>query len=87
MGLPCHICGREIDYTAPSDSNHPLSFVIDEKIPVSRWAEFGYPSARACAEDINNIAPAHYACNRAKGTKLMSERQTASLINRLDGDW
>ena len=33
MGMPCHICGKPIHYDEPSDSSHPLSFVIDEKIP------------------------------------------------------
>ena len=45
QGAPCGICGGKlgaIDYDAPSDAKHPLSFVIDEIRPVSRWREFGY---------------------------------------------
>ena len=45
MRCPCGICkGRlgEIHYDEPSDYQHPLSFVIDEIIPVSKWKEFGY---------------------------------------------
>ena len=40
MAAPCGICkGRlgPIHYDEPSDSAHPLSFVIDEVRPVSRW--------------------------------------------------
>lgn len=44
MDAPCGICkGRfgRIHYEEPSDAQHPLSFVIDEIHPVSRWKEFG----------------------------------------------
>ena len=87
MGLPCHICGGEIDYSAPSNWKYPKSFVIDEIIPVSRWKEFGYDSPQACCNDPNNVAPAHYACNQAKGNKLPNERRTIILKNKSDGDW
>ena len=66
MGGECGIChGRfgPIHYDEPSDAQHPLSFVVDEIKPVSRWREFGYPSARAAAEDWNNLQPAHWFCN------------------------
>ena len=45
MGAPCGICGGRlgpIHWDEPSDSKHPLSFVIDEVRPVSRGREFGY---------------------------------------------
>lgn len=89
MGLPCHICGKPIDYDAPSDHLHPLSFVIDEIIPVSRWKEFGYPSKRAVAEDFNNLAAAHYACNALKSNKLKGEgsARVLQMPNKSDGDW
>lgn len=89
LGLPCHICGRPIDYDAPSDAKHPLSFVIDEVIPVSRWREFGYRSPRAVAEDFNNLAPAHYACNAMKSNKIPGEgvMRMVSKSNALDGEW
>ena len=72
MGGECGIChGRfgPIHYDEPSDAQHPLSFVVDEIKPVSRWREFGYPSARAAAEDWNNLQPAHWFCNAQKGNK------------------
>ena len=89
MGEPCHICGKPIHYDEPSDYKHPLSFVIDEKIPISRWKEFGYSSPRAAAEDWNNLAPAHYACNAMKGAKLPTDRRVtvAQMRNVPDGQW
>lgn len=50
IGGECGIChGRfgPIHYDEPSDAQHPLSFVVDEIKPVSKWRQFGYPSARA----------------------------------------
>lgn len=77
MGGECGIChGRfgPIHYDEPSDAQHPLSFVVDEIKPVSRWREFGYPSARAAAEDWSNLQPAHWFCNAAKGNKNRAKR-------------
>ena len=92
MNAECGIChGRlgEIRYDEPSDAKHPLSFVIDEIKPVSRWKEFGYSSAREAAEDWNNLQAAHYCCNAAKSNKVSGDRQ--KIIVRtgapLDGDW
>ena len=72
MGGPCGICKGKlgpIHCDEPSDAQHPLSFVIDEIIPVSRWREFGYPSPQAAAQDWNNLQAAHYCCNAAKSNK------------------
>ena len=69
MGGPCGIChGRlgPIHYEEPSDAAHPMSFVIDEIKPVSKWRQFGYASPRAAAEDWGNLQPAHYFCNAQK---------------------
>ena len=52
MDAPCGICkGRfgPIHYDEPSDHNHPLSFVIDEIKPISRYKEFGYRSKEDAA--------------------------------------
>lgn len=91
---PCGICkGRlgPIHYDEPSDHKHPLSFVVDEIIPVSRWKEFGYSSAREAAEDWNNLQPAHYCCNSAKSNKisfdLSQNNKNKHNINLSDGDW
>lgn len=74
-GLPCGICGQPIDYSlgyivdevTGKRIPHPLSFVIDEIIPVSRWREGGYSSPEACAQDMGNQRPAHYICNARRG--------------------
>lgn len=92
MGLPCGICGGRlgpIHYDEPSDAQHPLSFVIDEIRPVSRWREFGYDSPEAAAQDWNNLQPAHYICNQKKSNKInVNEVRTAvKRINIIDGDW
>lgn len=89
MGLPCHICGKEIHYDEPSDAKHPLSFVVDEIIPVSRWREFGYDSPEAVANDFSNLAPAHYACNAMKSNKVAGEgrMRVVRVANPSDGEW
>lgn len=92
IGGPCGICkGRlgPIHYEEPSDSNHPLSFVIDEIKPISRWREFGYPSKEAAAQDWNNLQPAHYCCNSRKSNKTITEmgKRTAIPPNIVDGKW
>lgn len=94
MGEPCHICrGRlgEIHWDEPSDAAHPLSFVIDEIKPVSKWKQFGYPSPEAAARDPHNLAPAHYCCNAMKGAKIgfrFPEKVAALPKQRQsDGQW
>lgn len=87
MSLPCGIChGRlgPIHYDEPSDAQHPLSFVIDEIKPVSRWREFGYASPQEAAKDWGNLQPAHYCCNAAKGARVAGPKR--SPIVR-DGAW
>lgn len=92
MDAECNIChgklGR-IRYEDPSDSDHPLSFVIDEIKPCSRWREFGYSSAKAACLDINNLAAAHYCCNQAKSNHLESDSRVIRIQKKisLDGDW
>ena len=94
MNAPCGICkGRlgRIHYEEPSDSNHPLSFVIDEIHPVSKWREYGYNSPEEACNDWNNLQAAHYCCNQAKGNH--TEGEDSSRLRRIrkniiqDGDW
>lgn len=92
QGNECGIChGRlgPIHYDEPSDPQHPLSFVVDEIKPVSRWREFGYPSARAAAEDWNNLQAAHYICNSIKSNKIVEKTQILKNKKEFisDGDW
>lgn len=92
-GCTCGICHGKlgpIHYDEPSDAAHPLSFVIDEIKPVSRWKEFGYPSARAAAEDWENLQAAHYCCNAAKSNKTNAEMMQAKGIRKIiltSGKW
>lgn len=92
MEAPCGIChGRlgPIHYDEPSDAQHPLSFVVDEIRPVSKWRMFGYPSPEAAAQDWSNLQAAHWVCNAMKSNKIDVDavRRTTKLINIKDGDW
>lgn len=91
MGLPCALCGKPIHYDEPSDYKHPLSFVVDEKIPVSRWQEYGYSSPEEAADDWSNLQPAHYICNQIKGNRTnistINQKTVVRALNVSDGDW
>lgn len=90
MAAPCGICkGRlgPIHYDEPSDAQHPLSFVIDEIKPVSKFWMFGYDSPEAAAQDWNNLQAAHRCCNAAKGDKVETEKITVSRLSVADGEW
>ena len=89
QGGPCGICrGRlgPIHYDEPSDAQHPLSFVVDEIRPVSRWREFGYDSPAAAAQDWDNLQAAHWICNQKKSNKVGSDN-VIKKINLIDGEW
>ena len=79
------------DSDEPSDAQHPLSFVVDEIKPVSKWRQFGYPSARAAAEDWSNLQAAHWFCNAQKGNKTAENGPKQAKIVRIphvsDGSW
>ena len=49
--------------------SNPLSFVIDEIRPVSKYKMFGYESKKAAAMDWSNLQAAHWICNAIKGAK------------------
>lgn len=91
MDAPCGICRGmlgPIHYGEPSDSAHPLSFVIDEIKPVSRWKQFGYPSAEAACMDWSNLQAAHYICNAKKSDHVEGEKRAAVTgIFIPDGNW
>lgn len=89
MRAPCGICRGAlgpIHYDEPSDPQHPLSFVIDEVRPVSRWREFGYGSPREAAEDWANLQAAHRCCNAAKSNKT-AVAAAPRRPNLADGCW
>lgn len=93
IGGECGICHGKlgpIHYDEPSDAQHPLSFVVDEIKPVSRWKEFGYASPEAAAQDWNNLQAAHYVCNSMKGNKLAIQTDMQNARRQTypsDGDW
>lgn len=91
QGGECGICHGKlgpIHYDEPSDAKHPLSFVVDEIRPVSRWREFGYSSPRAAAEDWTNLQAAHYVCNQQKGARTGDVfAQPKRLPKVSDGEW
>lgn len=75
-GRGCWICrafGRNprIDYELPP--GHPMSFEVDELIPVSKWKEGGYSSPTAAALDYSNLDAAHKRCNQWRGNKSVQE--------------
>lgn len=89
MGAQCGICGGrlgEIHYDEKSCAQNPLSFVIDEIRPVSKWNLYGYNSPRQCAEDWDNLQAAHWICNARKGNKTGYRVVTIKNIAQ-DGDW
>ena len=92
MAAPCGICkGRlgPIHYDEPSDAQHPLSFVIDEIRPISKWREFGYDSPAQAAQDWDNLQAAHWICNAKKSNKVNygEVRAITKMINIMDGKW
>ena len=75
-GRGCWICrafGRpdRIDYSLPA--RHPMSFEMDELIPVSRYWLGGYPSREACALDYANCDATHRRCNNWRKNKTVEE--------------
>ena len=60
-GAPCHLCGKAIDYSLPAGD--PMSFELDEIIPVSRGGD---------PLDRENVAPAHRICNQMRGARPLS---------------
>ena len=92
QGAECGICkGRlgPIHYDEPSDAKHPLSFVIDEIRPVSKWKQFGYDSPQAACLDATNLRAAHWCCNARRGnrTEENNKKNNIFLCNISDGSW
>lgn len=91
MDAPCGICRGAlgpIHYDEPSDYKHPLSFVIDEIKPISRYREFGYTSREEAARDWDNLQAAHYCCNAMKSNRVettMTIKPPTKIAS--DGDW
>ena len=84
-GDVCGICGKPIDYSLgmivdPKTGKkrpHPMSFVVDEVIPVSKG---GSPI------DIGNCRAAHWICNARRGNGTRT-KQVVSALPRPFDDW
>lgn len=79
-GAICSICGRPIDMSLKFPD--PWSMTIDHIVPVNKG---GHPS------DSDNLAPAHFRCNRLKSDKLLSNNNGGATVgNRtlpISCDW
>ena len=75
MGMPCALCGQAIDYSLPA--GEPMSYELDEIIPVSRGGD---------PFDIDNVQPSHRICNQRKGNKVQP-RQSENLPLPTSRDW
>jgi hypothetical protein len=60
--LPCHICGKPIDYTLPGSD--PQGFVMDHVVPLKHGGH---------ALSLMNVAASHRLCNGKKGTKDVAD--------------
>lgn len=69
---PCHWCHEPIDYQA--HHHNPRAFQIDHVVPLDR----GGP------DTLDNLVPAHRACNRAKSNKLVHATGIDYITER---DW
>lgn len=66
IGAPCALCGKPIDYDLGMVTDnltgkrrpHPMSFVVDEIVPVSKGGD---------PLDFANTRPAHWLCNAKRG--------------------
>jgi hypothetical protein len=85
MGEPCWICGKPIDYSLGMVADprtgrtrpHPMSFVVDEVVPVSKG---GSPL------DMANCRPAHWMCNARRGDGTRQRPKAAPLPQPFDDE-
>ena len=65
LGLPCGLCGKPINYelgmivdpVTGKRRPHPMSFVIDEIVPISKGGAVTWDNTRPC----------HWVCNARRG--------------------
>lgn len=67
QGRPCHICGQAIDYSLPAGD--PLSFEVDEIVPVSKGGD---------PLDRSNVAAAHRICNQRRGNRDIGQKRSTA---------
>ena len=71
LGLPCWICGRDIDYsiTGPAAQRSRWAFTLDHYVPLTRGGDLLDPA---------NARSAHRRCNSARGNRTSIRQQRAS---------
>lgn len=74
---PCWICGKPIDYRAPSGT--PDAWEPDHYLPVCDYPEHQL--------DLANIRPSHASCNRARGSLDRAAKQRAQTLGERSRDW
>lgn len=67
LGLPCWLCGQDIDYQA--DHRSRWSFTLDHAQPLSRGGDLLDPA---------NARSAHRRCNSARGNRTSLPMARAS---------
>lgn len=71
LGLPCWICGHNIDYsiTGAIASRSAWAFTLDHHLPLSRGGDL---------LDHANARSAHRRCNSARGNRMSVKQARAS---------
>lgn len=84
IGAPCGICGKPIDYSLGMVTvngkrrPHPMSFVVDEVVPVSKGGD---------PLDFENTRPAHWVCNARRGDGTRSNRALRGALPQPFDEW
>jgi len=84
IGAPCGICGKPIDYSLGMVTvngkrrPHPMSFVVDEIVPVSKGGD---------PLDFENTRPAHWVCNARRGDGTRSNRALGGALPQPFDEW
>lgn len=84
IGDPCHICGHPIDYSLGMITvngkrrPHPMSFVVDEIVPVKYGGD---------PLDFNNTRPAHWICNARRGAGDRSKPALGGALPQPFDEW
>ena len=86
IGAPCGICGKPIDYSLGIVTDrvtgkrrpHPMSFVVDEVIPVSKGGD---------PLDFENTRPAHWICNARRGDGTRKKPALRGALPQPFDDW
>lgn len=86
IGDPCHICGHPIDYSLGMIADpltgkrrpHPMSFVVDEIVPVSKGGD---------PLDFANTRPAHWICNARRGAGDRSKPALGGALPQPFDEW